>query len=361
MFFNFSKRNTVHNLRSKSVLFILRKREDTWGQTDPQYYNSSGLLNAAKFVCDMLNEAGVKAHLVQAIDGNCIDREVFKHNPDVVILEAIWATPDKLRELTALHHHRHRKWIVRNHSEMPFLAMEGISLQWLLEYSSIKNVIVSCNSPVATKDVSILANVQYDTPTENIVSLCNYYPIVHKTKNHRCTFNRLNVSCFGAVRILKNHVEQAIGAIMFAKRIGMPLDFHVNVSRIEGPNTVLKSLRAVFGKGTQYRLIEHEWLNRPKFLELCSQMDVGLQVSFSETFNIVGADLVSEGVPCVTSDEVPWMPAEYHANPSDASDIADKMVIAFADGPRKQLKGLHKYVNESKETWLKELERLTAK
>lgn len=362
MFFNLLNRKShCHNLHKLSVLFILRKRDNAWGQTDPQYYNSSGLLNSAKFVVDMLKEEGVRAHIVDVVDSNSIDREVFNFNPDVVVLEAVWVPPYKLKELAHIHHHRHRKWIIRNHSELPFLAMEGISLQWLLEYTAIKNVIVSCNSPVATTDIATLASIQHSKSTHDIINLPNFYPIAHKHAQHHCLHGAINVGCFGAVRILKNHVEQAIGAIMFAKKLDMPLHFHINASRIEGPNTVLKTLRAVFDGSKHYKLIEHGWLNRPQFLDLCRSMHIGLQVSFSETFNIVSADLVSEGIPCVTSDEVPWMPSDYHANPADASDIAEKMLKTFADGPHKQLKGLHKYVEASRETWIKELSKISTK
>jgi hypothetical protein len=55
-------------------------------------------------------------------------------------------------------------------------------------------------------------------------------------------------------------------------------------------------------------------------------MDIGLQVSFSETFNIVSADFVSMGVPIVVSGEVPWAPRFIKASPTDSQAIASKMV-----------------------------------
>ena len=33
--------------------------------------------------------------------------------------------------------------------------------------------------------------------------------------------------------------------------------------------------------------------DKKNFLKLCSEMDIGLQVSFSETFNIVGCDILT--------------------------------------------------------------------
>ena len=66
------------------ILFILKKREGYWGN----YSLSSGLLNSCAFVVEMLNRHGVAAHLVEVHDNNDIDREVTKHRPHHVVIEA---------------------------------------------------------------------------------------------------------------------------------------------------------------------------------------------------------------------------------------------------------------------------------
>lgn len=121
-----------------SVLFILKDRDHYWGQPNSSHYNSSGLLNSARFIKDMLVKDGVKASLVQVHDGNNIDKEVHAFKPSIVVLEAIWCPPYKIKQLVKLY--PKIKWIVRNHSELPFLALEGMSFQWVLEYAQIPNV-----------------------------------------------------------------------------------------------------------------------------------------------------------------------------------------------------------------------------
>lgn len=344
-----------------SVLFVLKKRTSYWGE-GAYTHKSSGLFNSANFVNHMLkHSSGIESHLVEVVDNNCIDREVTNFDPDVVILEAIWVTPEKVRELAHLHRHRHRRWIVRNHSELPFLAMEGISLQWLLEYSSIKHTYVSNNSLVANDEIALLIQLHKGIDPSRVLYLPNYFPthndIGLRTPHHK---NHLDISCFGAIRPLKNTLEQAVAAIMYAKSVNRPLRFHINATRIEGKaEPILKSLKAIFNGLEHYQLIEHSWLDRKDFLKLCKTMDVGLQVSFSETFNIVSADHVIEGVPCVTSDEVPWMPKRYHALPVSAEDIAKKISIAINDGPRQQLRALQKYAETSKHIWFETLDKIT--
>ena len=101
---------------------------------------------------------------------------------------------------------------------------------------------------------------------------------------------------------------QALAAIKLAERIGKTLLFHINAGRTETKGEpVLNNLRGLFHQlyDRGHKLIEHEWTEREEFIQLCAKMDIGMQVSFSETFNIVGADIISQGVPLVGSAEIP--------------------------------------------------------
>jgi hypothetical protein len=338
-----------------SILFILKKQKSYWNQNNPYSYHSSGLFNSADFINQMLIKNGLDSNLVEVNDGNDIDREVVKYNPDIIILEAIWCPPSKLKELVKLHHHKHRKWVVRNHSELPFLAQEGIALEWMLEYPNIHNVYISCNSPKANKSFQDLIENKH-----KVKLLTNFYPIHHR-KNFSAA-NELNIGCFGAIRPLKNQLQQAVAAIIFAKKVNLPLKFHINASRIEcNAEPILKSIRALFQNEPNAQLVEHSWLKRLDFLKLCSTMTLGLQVSYSETFNIVSADLVSQGVPVVGSDEIPWLSKLFQADPNSVGDIVSK-IFYILDADENihgiQLESLHRYSEESKELWLEQLKKL---
>ena len=105
------------------------------------------------------------------------------------------------------------------------------------------------------------------------------------------------------LRLLKNHCQQAFWAIQFANKINKKLHFHVNVSEHETNQTspVLKNLKAIF-KDTNHKLIEHTWMPHEDFIELVKKMDFGMQLSFTETFNIVAADFVGSNVPIIVSN-----------------------------------------------------------
>jgi glycosyltransferase involved in cell wall biosynthesis len=315
------------------VLFILKRRPDYNGAVHTHVGLSTGLYNSASFMNTMLNDAGIESNLEVAIDNNCIDRLVTKHRPTHVIIEAIWVTPTKFAILRKLH--PKVKWVIRIHSELPFLAGESIALDWIADYSTIDNVILAINAPRMMHEIEVYLKTRNPMRIMDyrIIYLPNFYPQEYKSpKKIDKNKDTIDIACFGAVRPLKNHLVQAIASIDFANQIGKKLNFHINAGRIEmngGP--VINNLKSIFEQlsDSGHQLINHQWTPREQFLELCGSMDIGLQVSFSETFNIVGADLISQGVPLVGSSEIPWKVSAFSASPTESKDMVEKLKLAY--------------------------------
>lgn len=60
-------------------------------------------------------------------------------------------------------------------------------------------------------------------------------------------------------------------------------------------------------------------------------MDMGTQVSLTETFNIVTADFMSCGVPVVVSEEVEWMSPRFKVeDPAKAVQIEEKLLWMYS-------------------------------
>lgn len=304
------------------IQFILKKNEVY------SFYSycrrSSGLWNSTRFIVEALQARGIQTDIVECDDNNQIDREVTRFKPDVVVIEALWVVPEKFHVLKRLH--PKVQWFVHLHSHMPFLALEGIAMQWILAYA--KQGI----GLIANSEESYEALLSILTP-EELTYLPNVYlgkmRSLHKQRNKPV----IDVGCFGAMRPLKNHLLQALCAIEFAKQKGKGLRFHINASRTEtGGEPVLKNLRALFkdDRRCTIELVEHPWMEPGAFLDLLqSTMDIGMQVSLTETFNVVSADYVTAGVPVVASKEVSWLSQYSKAEDNSVPDILRVMNGAY--------------------------------
>lgn len=349
-----------HHRPKSKVLFILKRREDF--ADCPSYSQngiSTGLLNSATFVLDMLVNEGYESKLVVVIDNNDIDREVRAYNPTHVIIEALWVVPEKFEILSQLH--PRVKWVVRFHSESPFIAGEGIAMGWIHGYIKQPNLILGVNAPRFMSEIkAILAASGVDDYEidKRVIYLPNYYPVADNIQPHVKHPNRtfVNVGCFGAIRPLKNHLLQAIAALKFADTLEKPLHFHINIGRVEMKgDPILNNLKQLFEglNDNGHELVMHTWAPHEQFLDVIKDMDIGLQVSYSETFNIVAADMVTAGVPMVMSDEIPWG-SEGIANPTSSTNIAYVMVNTWNNMARNvnsNVAGLTNYVNKSIGYW----------
>jgi hypothetical protein len=349
----------------KKILFILKYRDVAGGYSGGGM--SSGLFNSARMIKEMLDEHGIhqqpcNAKIVQVIDNNGIDAEVKSFQPDLVIIEAVWVVPEKFAVLTKLH--PNVKWIIRGHSNVPFLAGEGNAINWISEYIKYKNVFVATNTVESVYDLNDVilerysdrqdvrfgkkilyfpnfynSNVVDETPPfkpgflENVLHFLNFHAPKKYERLPHWRKKEINVGCFGAVRLLKNQLIQAVASIRYAKKHNCKVLFHINASRVEGGgDPVIKNLRALFSGAEHVELVEHPWMPHDEFVRLIDTMDLSMQVSLSETFNIVTADAVSMGVPVVVSKEINWVSSKYQADPNKVNDIVAKMEEALRDG-----------------------------
>lgn len=349
------------------ILFLLRQG-DYYGFQYSYGGAKAGLYNSSIMTSNQLiDKLGVEAKVKVVFDANSIDREVSIYRPNIVILEALWVTPQKLKEIKALH--KNVKFVVRIHSEVPFLANEGIGVEWIKEYSLIPGVIVGLNSILAYNDFQRATIGDY-------AYLPNIYEDVHlpKTNNIKKVINKIakiflgnpsekeikkvskivNIGSFGAIRPLKNNLIQAFAAIEFGNLFNKTIVFHVNSSRMEhGGETVVRNIRSLF-EGGPHVLVEHGWLPRPAFLQLVSEMDLGMQLSFNESFNIVAADFVQQRVPIIVSETIEWMPNIAKTSTIDSSKIVDKIAHAVTHPQSLNLLSriyLNKYNIEATEEW----------
>ena len=144
----------------------------------------------------------------------------------------------------------------------------------------------------------------------------------------------LRIGAFGATRPLKNFMSAAGASLIIARGLKANLELWLSAGRSEGGgDTVLNSVRAMLDALPGISLVHSGWQSWPKFRQVVGHMHLLLQPSYTESFNMVTADGVAEGVPSVVSDAIDWAPEHWKAKGDDVLDIA-RVGRALLSDPR---------------------------
>jgi hypothetical protein len=141
-------------------------------------------------------------------------------------------------------------------------------------------------------------------------------------KRERYKGGTLRIGAFGATRALKNLLTAAGAAVEIANEMRADLEFWLSSGRNEGAGPVLDAVRQMTTGLNHVKLVENGWQTWPQFRQTVRHMHLLLQPSYTESFNVVTADGVAEGVPSVVSDAIQWAPSSWKAEVDDALDIA---------------------------------------
>lgn len=159
----------------------------------------------------------------------------------------------------------------------------------------------------------------------------------------------LRIGVFGATRPLKNLMSAAAAALEVAHHFRASLDLWLSAGRAEGGGeTVLAAVKEMLNGLPNVKLTLNGWQSWPNFRKTVGHMHLLLQPSYTESFNMVTADGVAEGVPSVVSDAIDWAPDDWKANVDDCMEIARTGRRLVTD-PRSAAEGwaaLENYVND---------------
>lgn len=301
------------------LLICPRKRGYGYGYSAVSH---TGLATSATNTARVLRNIGVNV-VVRPVDNfEGIVSAIKSESPTHVVINALWLPTEQLAKLITTYYNITFTTLV--HSNIAFLQVEPTGIKLLreamdLELSSIGNYNLSANSRLGVKGIQDA----YEAP---ITYLPNLYFLDDTVRTYRPKWHggTLRIGAFGALRPLKNPTGSAMAALAIASNLGTNLEFHINTGRTDGggSDTLLFSLRAIFQGLPNARLVEDVWQQWGGFRRLVRHMHLLLQPSFTETFNVVTADGVAEGVPSVVSDVIEWVPDHWKVAPDNTNDIA---------------------------------------
>lgn len=276
--------------------------------------------------------------------------------PTHVLIEAPWITIPNLGYFLSKYHTVH--FVVRAHSQIGFLQVEAGAIDLIRQMILLQESALNFTNASNSERLIDFLNKTY---TGNSLFLPNLYDLerVHRKRDTDHQYRRLLIGSFGALRLLKNHTTAAAAAMMIAERRRCDLEFYVSVNREENPGSkgILQAIRNMFARVPWATLVESPWEPWASFRRTVAAMDLCMQTSFTETFNLATADATAEGVPVVVSSAIEWAPSHWMASVDDAADCA-RVGMALLSDPQSAeegLKALRSYVERGTAIWLKYL------
>jgi hypothetical protein len=157
----------------------------------------------------------------------------------------------------------------------------------------------------------------------------------------------LRIGVFGATRPLKNLMSAAAAALEIARGFRVPLELWLSAGRAEGGGeSVLGAVQEMLQGLPGVTLKLNGWQSWPSFRKTISHMHLLLQPSYTESFNMVTADGVAEGIPSVVSEAIDWAPDDWKADVDDVLDIArvGRRLLCDARAAEDGFRALQSYV-----------------
>lgn len=236
-----------------------------------------------------------------------------------VVISAPWLGSEDLQDLAILN--SSIEFAVASHSNVGFLTADPRAFQLIREYLDVEtqtsNFHMAGNSDrLATWITNTYSDVCWTLP--------NLYYLDSTANPNRPVYDggTLRVGCFGAQRILKNILSAGAAALELASGLRVNLEFWISGKRIEGAPRTATSLEEMFNGLPWAKLIQQPWQRWPNFRQSARHMHLLMQPSFTETFNMVTADGVAEGVASVVGNAITWAPQSWVAKVDSVSDIA---------------------------------------
>jgi len=275
------------------------------------------------------------------------------HNLTHVVISAPWISTRDIKAI--VEHFPLIQFAIVSHSNVGFLQADPSGIHLLRDYIELAlkhdNLTIGGNS----KRFCDWVSEAYDTYA---VLLPNMYPIhkdiigslIRHFKHH--DRDVIKIGSFGAIRPLKNQLTACASAIIIAKRLKKRVEFHLSAGREEGGgNIVLNAIQQMSRDVPNFELVLDGWAPWLEFRKVVADMDLLIHPSYTESFNMVSADGISQNVPVVGSTAIHWLPPDWQADSDDAVGMAEVGIRLLSDGASEGVKALKHHNERGLKSW----------
>lgn len=275
-----------------------------------------------------------------------------EHPVSHVVISAPWLASTDLQSM--LSRYTDIEFAVVSHSNIGFLMADPNGIKLLRAYIELEagyhNFSLAGNSEKFVQAWTHMYGARmiylpnlYDTTSLRPVGLRHPW-------HHGQT---LRIGVFGATRPLKNMVSATAAAVELGAVFKNDVEIWVSSGRDEGAGTVKQAMNQIVDGLPHTKLIQAGWRSWPSFRALVRNMHVLLQPSYTESFCMIVADGIAEGVTSVVGEAVDWAPNDWVANTDNVNDIARtaRRLLADPHAVNEGQMALRRYVATGSQAW----------
>jgi len=279
-----------------------------------------GLGVAAINTAKVLIENGIPTAVWPITNAEDLRRRLQAHPAEQVIISAPWIPSPELQGLS--NDFPGTQFSVACHSNVGFLQADRNGVKLVREVMELEAGSANIHLAGNSRRFCEWIRFAFGAPCAYLPNLyyLNDEPVPHPRPYCGGT---LKIGVFGATRPLKNMMSAAGAALEIARSLRAPLELWVSGGRTEGGGeVVLGAVKEMLNGLPGVSLILNGWQTWPQFRKTVASMNLLLQPSYTESFNMVTADGVAEGVASVVSSAIDWAPHDWKADVDDALEIA---------------------------------------
>ena len=148
-------------------------------------------------------------------------------------------------------------------------------------------------------------------------------------------------------------VTAAAAAVELGISLRNDVEIHLSSGRDEGGGSVRQAIKQIITNVPGVTLVEDGWSSWERFRQTVRHMHLLLSPSYTESFCMVVADGIVEGVAAVVSDAVDWAPHDWQANADDVGAIAraGRRLLRDHQAVNDGQAALVKYVKHGSHAW----------
>jgi hypothetical protein len=277
-----------------------------------------GLGVTALNIAKILREAGVTADVWPILSANDLRSRLRAFEAPHVVVSAPWIATADLAQMCA--EFPNTQFAVTCHSNLGFLQADPNAIRLVREGLDLRRTTSNFRIAANCERLSRWLYAAYSTPCAllpNMYHLDEIHP-----KRERYSAGTLRIGAFGATRALKNLMTAGGAALQIANEMRADLEFWISSGRNEGAGSVVDAVRQMMNGLPHVKLVENGWQTWPRFRATVRHMHLLLQPSYTESFNVVTADGIAEGVPSVVSQAIEWAPNNWKAPVDDVGEMA---------------------------------------